>query len=209
MHAPPQQAHLEHAGHDNPGRGPLGGGDGVLLRQDEHQHHQIEQGGGEGRDDEPAVGIQHPGQVGVDGHARQVGHGDLGQQHRQLELDRIVRVARIDDVHQPRHGQLGDDGDADGHRGEARHGLLSQLVGGRLAVLMQGADIGRLEGRGEGALAEDPSEQVGEGQGGIEGVGRRGGAGPHPVGNRQITQEAGEAADQGQAGIDHRRADQA
>ena len=113
-----------------PGGG-VGGADRVRLRQDGDQHHEVQQHRRAGREDEAPARVQHAREQGHDGHAGQVGHADLGQHHRQLELGRVVGVARVDHVHQPRHGQLGDDGDDHGGRGQGGHGVGGQPVGRR------------------------------------------------------------------------------
>ena len=161
------------------------------------------------REHEAVSGIEHAGEQGRDRHPRQIGHGDLRQDHRQLELDRIVDVAGIDHVHQPRHRQLAGDGDHDGRRGDGGQGVGGHPVGVGLAVAGQGPGVGGQEGRGEGALGEDPPKQVREGQRRGVGVCRRRQAGAQLGGDHQVSGRAHEPADQGQAGEDHGRADHA
>ena len=151
-----------------------------------------------------------PDEQGGDRHARQVGHGDLGQDHRQLELRRVVREARVDDVHQPRHGQLADDGE--GHGGRRQGGQGVGRPAGRRPSSPSVASVrgvGRHEGGGEGALGEDAAEQVREGQRRVVGVGRDGLAGAQPGGDHQVAGQAHEPADQGQGREDQRRAQDA
>ncbi len=208
-HAPPQQARLGDPGHDHPRRGGIGRRRGRMGGQHRHQGPDVEQDRRPGRQDEAVARVQHPRQVGVDRHARQIGHGDHGQDDRQVRLARHAQKARRIDGDDPGHGQLGHEGDRQGHGQQGGHGVGGQHVGRLLAVALQGLGIGGHEGGGEGALGEDAAEQVGEGEGGGVGVGDEGGAGAHVVGDHQVAGEAHDAADQGQAGIDHRRLDHA
>ena len=207
--APPEKARLQDAGDGDADRGGPGGAHRIGLRDHRGQHHQVEDGREDAGQDEAPVGVQHPRQQGADGHARQVGHADLGQHDGQLELHRIGGVAGIDDVHQPRHGELGGQGQAYGRRRQGGQGVGGDAVGLRLALAGQGLGVGRDEGRGEGAFGEDPPEQVWEGERGVVGVGGDGGAGAQARGQHEVARQAHEPADQGQPRQQQRRADEA
>ncbi len=207
--APPAERRLADAGDDHADGGRIGRPRGVLLRQDRKQHHDVQQGRIEAVDDEPAARLQHACEERGDHHAGQVGHGDLGEDHRQLEFGRIGQEAIAVDPHEPGHGELAGDGQGHHRRGHGRQGVRGEGVGRFLAVGGQAPRIVRHEGRGEGALGEHPAEQVREGQGRIVGVGRDV-AGAAQLGrDHQVPRQAQEPADQGQRRIDRRGAEQA
>ena len=182
---------------------------GLMLRQDKDQHHQVQQGWRNRRKAKPAPRIQHARQVRGDGHTGQVRHGQLGQDHGKLELFRIGDIARIHDDHQPRHGQLGGNGQDDGRRCQGGHSVSRELVRNLFAIFAQGFGIGRNKGGGKGPLSKDPPKEVGEGQRCGIGIPSDRGAGANAGRDDQIARQTHEPADQGQARIDQGRAHQA
>jgi hypothetical protein len=136
-------------------------------------HGEVEDDGDGGALDELADRVEHPRQQGNQRHAQQVGHGDAGEQHREVELLRVGADAGGEAVHQKRHGDLGENGERQDHEHQAGHRLLGELARGLLALALELLGEQRHESRVEGALAEQPPEQVGEAEGDEERVRHR------------------------------------
>ena len=85
-----------------------------------------------------------------------------------------------------------------GQRGEHEEQRSEHVLGetprGILALALQRAGVERDEGGVEGALGEQPAEQIGEAEGGIEGVGDRPGA--ERAGHHHLADEAEQARGQ-------------
>jgi hypothetical protein len=126
--------------------------------------------------DELADGIQHARQQSDQRHAQEVGHGDAGQQHGEVEFLRTGAEAGGKAVHQERHGDLGDDGQRQDREHEAGERLFGEGARCLLALALELLGEQRHERRVEGTLAEQPAEQVGEAEGHEKGVGHGAGA---------------------------------
>ena len=206
---PPAEAGLADPRDRHTPRCGIGGLNGIMLRQDGDQHHHVQHRRIEAVDDEAPARLQRTGEQGGDHHAGQVRHGDLGQDHRQLELGRIGQKPVAVGHHQPGHGQLTGDGDRDGRRRHGGQSIGGEPVCGFLAVRRKPLGIVRHEGRREGPLSEHAPEQIRKRQRRIIGVRRDSLTGTQFGGNHQIARQPHEPADQGQAGKDRRRAQQA
>ena len=157
---------------------------------------QVEQNRRAGRGGEAIIGIEDAGEQRLDRHEREIGEGDAGQRHGEIEADRIVGETRREQAdhlwreHQRKRQQHEIDGD------QRRGDLVGEQLGGGKPGLLQGARIGRNEGRGKGAFGEDGAEMVGQPEGDEEGVGQRPGA--QHRGHDHVANEAGEAGDEGE-----------
>ena len=141
-------------------------------REPEHTNQrEIQQHRRGGRDGELAMRVQNTADHGAERHHEQIGHGDLGQQDRQLENVRLTHKPRPQQIHQPRHHQLRPD-DQDQH-GRHQHGgdIPGEFLGIGQALAFQLAGIERHEGGVESPLGENPAEEIGKLERRQEGVG--------------------------------------
>ena len=211
VRAPPAHPRLHDPGDDGaPGRR-VGGLQRVVLGQDRHERHDVYERRIEAVNDKPPAGGQHAGEQRGDHHARQVGHGDGGEDDGELELRRRAvhrrqarsrAVAEAVDVHDPRHRQLADHRQGDGERRHGRQRVRGVAVRALLALPGQPLGILRHEGRGEGAFGEHAAEQVGELLGAEIGV--AGEVGAQLGGDHQVAGQTQEPADQRQRREDRR-----
>ncbi len=166
-------------------------------RQGRRDHGHVQQDGGEGRHGEAAEGIQGRPRHGHQGDEEQVGEGDPHQIGGQGHLLRLASPARAEDRYQhrcPHHAQEGHTGKNRQQKPAHRRQQLAQLRG-RALIPVLGEH--RNEGGREGALAEQPAEEVGQPEGDEEGVGGHAGA-KHP-GQDHVPDEAQDPGDQGHA----------
>ncbi len=207
--APQQERRLQHAGDDRADRSPQRRLERRMRRDDADQRDGIEEDRHAGRQDKAVAGIENARQVGDDGHARQIGHGDLGENHRPLHLFRIDGKARLKHIHQPRHGQFANESKGNRQEDQRGHGVVRHFVGSFLAVPLQRCRIGRHESGRKSAFGKDAAEQVGEV------LCRRIGVG-HDVARRaeisaddQVAGKTGETRDQREGRVDQRIAQKA
>ncbi len=186
----------DHAGHEHaPGGGVARVGE-KRREQERGDDRQIEQDGRAGRGGEAIIGVEDAGEQRLDRHQREIGKGDAGERHGEIEADRIVGETgrqqadhlRREDQRQRQQHEI----DGDQRRGD----LVGEQLGGGKPGLLERARIGRHEGRGEGALGEDGAEMVGKPEGDEEGVGQRPRA--QHRGHDHVADEAGEARDEGE-----------
>ena len=155
---------------------------------------QVEEDGRAGGGGKAVIGVEDAGEQRLHRHQRQIGKGDAGQRHGEVEARGIeTRGEQADHLRGEDHG----DGqqheiDDDQRRGD----LVGEELGGGDARLLERARIGRHEGRGERAFGEDGAEMVGQPEGDEEGVGH--GAGAEHRRHDHVADEAGEARDEGQ-----------
>ena len=186
--------------HDH-ARGEHAPGGGVARVREERREQQrgddrqIEQDGRARGGGEPVIGIEDAGEQRLDRHEREIGEGDAGERHGEIEADRIVGETRRE---QADHLRREDERKRQQHEidGDQRRGdLIGEQLGGGKPGLLQGARIGGDEGRGKRAFGEDGAEMVGKPEGDEEGVGQRPGA--QHRGHDHVADEAGEARDEG------------
>ena len=157
---------------------------------------EIEEDGGAGSGGEAVVGVEDAGEQRLDRHEREIGEGDAGERHGEIEADRIVGEAGGEQAH---HLRREDEGKRQQHEidGDQRRGdLIGEQLSGGKPSLLQGARISGDESRGKRAFGEDGAEMVGKPEGDEEGVGQRPGA--QHRSHDHIADEAGEARDEGE-----------
>ena len=192
----PRQLH--HAGPGNPpGQGVTGAFQHRRQQQDGADQAQVEQNGRGGGGGEAPQGIEHPGHQRYQGNEQQVGKGDPGQGHRQIELFRIIDKAGGESDHGPRHGQFDDDDeDQQGPHQDAER-LFGEGVGLFLVAVFHQAGVNGHEGQVERPFGEQAAKQVGKLEGDKKGIGH--GTGAEDGGDQYVPDEPQEAADHGGA----------
>jgi hypothetical protein len=176
-----------------------------MARTAGQRHHRHQRGDGEyveqdrcrRRRGEAVERVQDPAEQRHQGQEQEIGEGDAAQLDRQIELLRVRGKSRCQQVHEPGHGRHGGRRKSQQARQQHRQGLLAESPGGGLAVLLQAAREERHEGGVEGALAEQPAEQVGQAESHEKDVGDRPGA--ELVGDQDVAQETQHPADSGVA----------
>ena len=156
---------------------------------------QIEQDGRARRRGEAVIGVEDAGEQRLQRDQRQVGKGDARERHRQLEAFGIEPGREHAD-----HPGREDHRDGEQHEvddNQRRGDLVGEQLGGGEPGLLQGARIGRHEGRGEGALGEDGAEMVGQPEGDEERICHR--ACAQDRRHDHVADESGEARDEGQS----------
>ena len=150
--------------------------------------------------------VEHAGEQRHDRHAQQVGHGDAGEQHRQVEFLRARAEARRQAEHEERHGDLGQRRQEDEHEDETGQRLLCKHARGVAAFALQAPGEQRDERGVERALAEQAAEEVGKSERHKERVGHRagaeGGRDQDVAGKAQHAAHHGQAADGGEGAIE-------
>ncbi len=174
------------------------------------QHRGVEPGGGhcrcqdqcdveqyrrEGRQHEAAEGVEDARRQGHQGNAQDVGENDAGEIHRELELVRRGGEARGGDQDDEGSGQHSQQGDQEQGQGQHRGHPADEQTGGVLASAILVLCQHRHEGLGEGALGEQPAQQVGQLEGHEEGIGGHTGT-KHP-GDDGVPHEAQHPGEQG------------
>ncbi len=120
---------------------------------------------------------------------------DARQHHREREFLGIAFEAGGQQQHQPRHGDLGENGEGDQQHHQAGKRLAGENPRGFFSLFMQPLGEQRNEGRIERALGEQPAKHVGYAEGDEEGVGR-GGCAEHRR-DQHVAREAEHAAQDG------------
>ena len=118
--------------------------------------------------------------------------GDAGEHHGEREFFWIAAESRRQQQHQPRHGDLGEDGKGDEQDHEAGKRLTGEGPRRLGSLAMQALGEERNEGRIERAFGEQPAKHVGHAEGDEVGVGRRRGA--EHGGDQHVAREAEHAA---------------
>ena len=169
------------------------------ARSDENkQHadqHDVEQRRREGGDGEAAIGVEHAGIERDHRHEGEIRQRDAGEHHGEREFLRIAAEARRQQQHQPRHGDLGEDGEGDEQDHEAGKRLTGEGARRLGSLAMQALGEERNEGRIERAFGEQPAKHVGHAEGDEVGVGHRRGA--EHGGDQHVAREAEHAAQDG------------
>ena len=174
--APPEGARLQEA-RDEEGDGGIGGGQlGRGAEEAGGDEAEVQKRRRAGRQDEPLQRVQHAREQRSDGHEGEVGHRDAGEQHGEIVVGGVIRLAAMDDQQHPRHEDLGKDGEGGGRGEQDLQCVFGNRPGGFRTISLQRARIGRHESRGKGALSEDAAEQVRELLSGRPGIAHRPGA---------------------------------
>ena len=121
--------------------------------------------------------IQHAGHHCPKRHADQVGEHDGGKRYGEVELRRVVGVARRHHRrHDKRHREFHQDGEHGQHRKQDAEHFFREAprTVGTVGLDLLGEQ--RHEGGVEGAFREQPAERVGKLEGGIKGARHRAGA---------------------------------
>ena len=111
------------------------------------------------------------------------------------EFFRVVAKARREQHHEPRHGDLAENGDGDEENREPSQSLTGEGTRGFGPVGVQASREERNEGRIEGALGEQAAKHIGHAVRHEEGVGHERGA--EHGGDQHVAHEAEHAAQDG------------
>ena len=169
----------------------LGAARGDECKQHGNQH-DVQQRRREGGDGEAAIGIEHAGIERDQRHEGEIRQRDAREQHGEREFLGVAAEAGRQQQHQPRHGDLGEDGEGDEQDQEAGKRLTGKGAGRLGALGMQALGEERNERRVESALGEQPAKHIGHAEGDEVGVGRSGCA--EHRGDQHVAREAEHAA---------------
>jgi hypothetical protein len=152
------------------------------------------------------VRVEHPHRHRGEGHQRQErkhhareldGDRDLAGNPLEAGRERAHEGPREDESHHDERAQ---------HHHEQRHQAVGQTVGALGAAFLQRAGIRRDERRGKRPLREQVAQQVGDAEGGLEGV--RVEPGPQQRREDLLAHEAEHAGEEDERGDDARAADE-
>jgi len=138
-------------------------------RQRRQEGENVEYGRGHGRDEERAVGVEQAHGPGGQGDEQKKGEHDRRHLPGQGQLARDLVKAVGDEAGQRSGRQDADQDDQADHQEQDIEDVRGKaILGLRALLLLIGQD--RNEGRGQGVLGEQVAEQVGDAEGGPEGV---------------------------------------
>ena len=181
---PPQGGHLDEELRSAAEQRPQGPAESDRFRREtrapeaeapEHGDH-VEHGGGECREAEALLGIEHAHGDRRERHERQERHHHAGQEDGQLRLARHRGIAGREQGHERTredHTQEHQDRHDDREEGEDPAG---QSMRGLASAVVERLGVGRDEGRRERALGEEVPQEIGDAEGHVEGVGVEAGA---------------------------------
>jgi hypothetical protein len=197
-HALPAERELKDAAHQHRHRHGLDRARAALRRQQQRDdQREVQQRRREGGDGEARQRVEHARQERNEADEDEIGEGDAGEHHRELELAGHLVIFRRHQPDEARHDDLEDERD----QHQARHEHRQHFVREALGILDPAFGIEALaeeghEPRGEGAFAEQPAKDVRDQEGDQEGV--IGMARAEHARADHVAREAEHAADHGQ-----------
>ena len=150
----------------------------LRTNQQSRNHENIQQDRHPCRQSEAVAGVEHSREQRRHRHEEQIRHGDHRVEDRQIigrdaVLIRSAVQTKADNIERERHGELKSNHQQSDRRKKRSCGFRRKVIGRRLAVLLDALCIKRNKGGVKRPFGEHASEDVGQFEGGEEGIRHR------------------------------------